>query len=134
MSTRYIVDKHCQRIEFDENSDYFYEGAPNSKVLTDRTRQLIFRYLLSVDKGWEEEDFWDAVNWAYEVECEEEQQLSKGGAYSNVRPLGLTRSELKSEIECIEYMELFPDAEYVLVKLPTDDEDRLYVWGDELFD
>jgi hypothetical protein len=31
-------------------------------------------------------------------------------------------------------MSLFPDAKYSLVKLPTDDEDRLYVWGDELFD
>jgi hypothetical protein len=134
MSTRYIVDKHCQRIEFDENSDYFYEGAPNSKVLTDRARQLILRYLLSVEEGWEEEDFWGAVNWAYKVECVEEELLSKGGAYSNVRPLGLTRSQLKGTIESEEHMSLFPDAKYSLVKLPTDDEDRLYVWGDELFD
>lgn len=132
MSTRYIVEEHCQSLEFDKESGFFYEGAPNKKAITDRARQLIYRYLLGVETGWEEEDFWDAANWAYDVECEEENQLSKGGVYANVRPLGLSRSELKYQLECEEYMSLFPNAEYALVKRPTDDEDRLYVWGDEL--
>jgi hypothetical protein len=86
-----------------------------------------------VEKGWEEEDFWDAINWAYKVECEEEQQLSKGGAYSNVRPLGLTRSQLKGTIESEEHISLFPDAKYSLVKLPTDDDtiELFYREGDD---
>lgn len=29
-------------------------------------------------------------------------------------------------------MSLFPNAEYALVKRPADDEEKLYVWGDEL--
>ncbi len=134
MCTRYIVEEYCQSLEYDKQSGLFYEGAPNNKFLTDRARQLIYRYLMGIETGWEEQDFWDAANWAYEVESEEEQLLSRGGAYSNVRFLGLSRSELKSQLECKEYMNLFPDAEFALVKRPTRDEGGHYEWGDELFD
>ena len=134
IGTRYIVEEHCQSLEFDKESGFFYEGAPNEKVLTDRARQLIYRYLLGIEDGLDEHDLWDAANWAYEVECEEERQLSKGGVYANVRPLGLSRSELKYQLEHEEYMCLFPDAEYSLVKRPTDDEDKLYAYGDEVYE
>jgi len=133
MSTLYIVETHCQHLDYSSVGNYFYEGAPEQKKLSDRARKLIYRYLQGMECGWEENDFWDAANWAYDVECEEECMLSKGGAYDNVKPLGLTRSELKYQLEYQEYMMLFPDAEYALVKRPTDDEDKLYVWGDEIF-
>ena len=127
--THYIVDEYCQELEFD--GEGFYDGAKTVKKLSDRARTLIYRYLVSLET-YEEEEFWDAANWAYKVEQEEDTQLSHG-AFANVRPLGLTKSELKDWLEIAESENLNPSAIDRLVKIPAEeDSEELYVWGVEV--
>ena len=126
--TRYIVEEYCQELEFDGES--FYDGAKTINKLSDRARTLIYRYLVSLET-YEEKEFWAAANWAYKVEREEDVQLSHG-AFANVRPLGLTKSELKDWLEIVESENLNPSAIDRLVKVPAEeDSGELYVWGVE---
>ena len=122
----YIVDEYCQELEFD--GERFVEGAEIIKKLSDRARTLIHRYLVSIET-YGEEEFWDAANWAYQVEQEEDAQLSHG-AFANVRPLGLTKSELKDWLESAESANLTSNTTGGLVKIPTGEgNEELYEWG-----
>ena len=126
--THYIVDEYCQELEFD--GERFVDGAKTIKKLSDRARTLIYRYLVSLET-YEEREFWDATNWAYQVEQEEDAQLSDG-AFANVCPLGLTNSELKDWLERAEGDNLISNAASGLVKIPTEKcSEELYVWGIE---
>jgi hypothetical protein len=126
--THYIVEEYCQELEFD--CERFVDGAKTIKKLSDRARTLIYRYLVSLET-YEEGEFWDAANWAYQVEQEENAQLSHG-AFANVRPLGLTNSELKDWLERAEGDNLTSNTAGGLVKIPTEEcSEELYVWGIE---
>jgi len=88
------------------------------------------RYIWSLE-SYGEEEFWVAVNWAYQVECSEGIELSRG-EFANVRPLYITRSELKNWLESAEGDNLDPNAIGGLVKIPAEeDSEELYVWGVE---
>ena len=122
----YIVEEYCQELEFD--GERFVEGAEIIKKLSDRARSLIHRYLVSIET-YGEEEFWAAANWAYQVEQEEDTELSHG-AFSNVRPLGLTKSELKDWLERAESENLTSSTTDGLVKVPAEEgSEKLYVWG-----